>query len=69
MPLRVKGSAGTMVNLVMSKTWVSPVNKQSIPRLELLSAHTVTSKTRYQCIGCTRNGYPAASLFHCIVLD
>ena len=34
--LRIEGSAGTMVNFVVSKTQVSPVNKQSIPRLELL---------------------------------
>ena len=36
--LRIEGSAGTIVNFVVSKTRVSPVNKQSIPRLELLSA-------------------------------
>ena len=35
--LRVEGSAGTTVNFVVSKTRVSPVNKTSIPRLELLS--------------------------------
>ena len=35
--LRIEGSAGTMVNFVVLKTRVSPVNKQSIPRLELLS--------------------------------
>ena len=35
--LRIEGSAGTTVNFVVSKTRVSPVNKQSIPRLELLS--------------------------------
>ena len=35
--LRIEGSAGTTVNFVVSKTRVCPVNKQSIPRLELLS--------------------------------
>ena len=35
--LRVERSAGTTVNFVVSKTQVSPVNKTSIPRLELLS--------------------------------
>ena len=37
MYLRIEGSAGTTVNFVVSKTRVCPVNKQSIPRLELLS--------------------------------
>ena len=36
--LRIEGSAGITVNFVVSKTRVSPVNKQSIPRLELLSS-------------------------------
>ena len=35
--LRIEGSAGTTVNFVASKTRVSPLNKQSIPTLELLS--------------------------------
>lgn len=32
--LRIEGSAGTTVNFVVSKTQVSPVNKQSMPRLD-----------------------------------
>ena len=36
--LRIESSAGNMVNFVASKTWVAPTSKQSIPRLELLSA-------------------------------
>ena len=36
--LRIEGSAGITVNFVVSKIRVSPVNKQSIPRLELLSS-------------------------------
>jgi len=35
--LRSEGSAGTTVNFIASKTRVAPVDKQSIPRLELLS--------------------------------
>jgi len=35
--LRIKGSIGTTVNFMASKRRVSPVSKQSIPRLELLS--------------------------------
>ena len=34
--LRIEESAGTTVNFVVSKTQVAPVNKQSMPRLELL---------------------------------
>ena len=45
--LRVEGSADTTVNFVVSQTWVSPVNKTSIPRLELrltlLLARFITS--------------------------
>ena len=36
--LSIEGSPGTIVIFVVSKTHVSPVNKQSVPRLELLSA-------------------------------
>jgi len=35
--LRIEGSAGTTVSFVVSKTRVSPISQQSIPRLELLS--------------------------------
>ena len=36
--LRIENSIGSTVNFVASKTRVAPTNKQTIPRLELLSA-------------------------------
>ena len=38
MCIKVEASCGNCVNFVASKTRVAPVNKQTIPRLELLSA-------------------------------
>ena len=36
--IKVEASCGNCVNFVASKTKVAPVNKHTIPRLELLSA-------------------------------